>query len=116
MREFASQGCPPKGTSPKFQKPQASIVDEIENLTGTSQSAVEFRDVSYRLPDGGEILHQLNLNAAGGEILVLLGRSGSGKTTALKLVNRLREASSGEIKVEGRATSDWNSIQLRRRV
>lgn len=90
--------------------------DEIEGLTGTSQSAVEFREVAYRLADGREILHQINLSAARGEILVLLGRSGSGKTTALKLVNRLRKASSGEIRVEGRATDDWDPIQLRRRV
>jgi osmoprotectant transport system ATP-binding protein len=85
-------------------------------LTGASQSAVEFRDVTYRLPQGREILRQINLHAAGGEILVLLGRSGSGKTTALKLVNRLREASSGEIRVEGRSTRDWDPIQLRRKV
>jgi osmoprotectant transport system ATP-binding protein len=47
---------------------------------------------------------------------VLLGRSGSGKTTALKLVNRLREHSSGDILVDGRSTRDWDVIQLRRHI
>ena len=46
-------------------------------------AAVEFRDVSYELPDGREVLRQLNLAVGYGEILVLAGRSGSGKTTAL---------------------------------
>lgn len=80
------------------------------------QSSVEFLDVCYRLPDGREILKHLSFAVARGEIMVLLGRSGSGKTTALKLVNRLLEQSSGEVRVEGRRTSDWDVIELRRHV
>ncbi len=80
------------------------------------QSSVEFLDVCYRLPDGREILNHLSFAVARGEIMVLLGRSGSGKTTALKLVNRLLEHSSGEVRVEGRGTSDWDLIELRRHI
>lgn len=85
-------------------------------MTDSPQLAVQFRNVSYRLPSGHEILRDLNLEAQVGEVLVLLGRSGSGKTTALKLVNRLREQSSGEVMVDGRSTRDWNVIQLRRHI
>ena len=81
-----------------------------------SEIAVEFRDVSFRLPDGRAILKGLSFSVDRGEIIVLLGRSGSGKTTALKLVNRLLESSSGEVLVEGRATRDWNVIELRRHI
>jgi osmoprotectant transport system ATP-binding protein len=77
---------------------------------------IEFRDVSYRLPNGREILHALNLEARSGEILVLLGRSGSGKTTALKLVNRLLETSAGDVFIEGRAAREWDVIKLRRHI
>ena len=76
----------------------------------SSEAAVEFRDVSYHLPDGREILRRLNLAVDRGEILILLGRSGSGKTTVLKLVNRLLENSSGEVRVEGRETRQWDVI------
>ena len=79
-------------------------------------AAIEFRDVSYHLPNGHEILHGLNLEVTRGEILVLLGRSGSGKTTALKLVNRLLESSAGDIHVEGRPVRDWDVIHLRRHI
>jgi osmoprotectant transport system ATP-binding protein len=85
-------------------------------VTDSPQPAVQFRNVSYRLPSGHEILRDLNLEALGGEVLVLLGRSGSGKTTALKLVNRLREYFSGEILVDGRSMRDWDVIQLRRHI
>ena len=76
--------------------------------------ALECRDVSYRLPSGTTLLSGLNLRVAHGETLVLLGRSGSGKTTTLKLINRLLEPSEGEIFISGRASSEWNPIQLRR--
>jgi len=79
-------------------------------------AAVEFRGVSYRVPNGREILHDFNLVVSRGEILVLLGRSGSGKTTALKLVNRLYEISSGDLLVESRAAREWDIIKLRRSI
>ena len=77
---------------------------------------VEFSNVSYVLPEGRKILQELTLEAHRGEILVLLGRSGSGKTTALKLINILLEVSSGEVRVDGRSTKDWNVIEVRRHI
>jgi len=76
--------------------------------------ALECRGVTYRLPAGATLVSGLNLRVAQGETLVLLGRSGSGKTTTLKLINRLLEPSEGEIFISGRAGSEWNPIQLRR--
>lgn len=78
--------------------------------------AVEFSNVSLLLPGGRTILRELTFEAHRGEVLILLGRSGSGKTTALKLVNRLLEVSSGELRVDGRSTKDWNVIELRRHI
>jgi osmoprotectant transport system ATP-binding protein len=77
---------------------------------------IEFRNVAFRLPDGRHALEQLDLQVRPGETLVLLGRSGSGKTTALKLINRLLAPSAGEVRVEGRGTLDWDPIALRRHI
>jgi len=76
---------------------------------------LRFSSVSYRVNDR-DVLRDLTFEVAKGQTLVLLGRSGSGKTTALKMVNALLTPSSGEVFVEGRATSDWNPIELRRRI
>ena len=78
----------------------------------SSNSVVlEFRHVSCRTEEGRALLSDINLEVRRGETLVLLGRSGSGKTTALKLINRLREASEGEVRVEGRATARSRSTR-----
>jgi osmoprotectant transport system ATP-binding protein len=58
----------------------------------------------------------LNLEISRGETLVLLGRSGSGKTTTMKLINRLIDPTDGQVWVEGRSTLEWDPIVLRRRV
>ena len=74
---------------------------------------IEFRDVSYDVA-GKRILHNLNLSVEAGETLVLLGRSGSGKSTALKLINGMLAPTGGEVFVNGRNTRDWESIRLKR--
>ncbi|MBX3300610.1 MAG: ATP-binding cassette domain-containing protein [Nitrospira sp.] len=61
------------------------------------------------------VLRDMNLQVESGETVVLLGRSGSGKTTALKLVNRLLLPSAGQVVVEGTPTTEWDPIRLRRR-
>jgi len=86
------------------------------SATPSNNCVIEFRHVSYRARDGRALLSDLNLQLAHGETLVLLGRSGSGKSTTLKLINRLLEASEGDVRVEGRSTLEWDPIQLRRRI
>ena len=79
-------------------------------------NAIEFHNVSYRLGNGHELLRELNLEVKTGETLVLLGRSGSGKTTTLKLINHLLAPTEGEVRVDGRSTRDWDVIRLRRSI
>jgi osmoprotectant transport system ATP-binding protein len=86
-------------------------------MTGVDNNPlVEFRKVSYSVPSlPAPIISDLDLRVEQGEILVLLGESGCGKTTTLKLVNRLLTPTTGQVLVEGKATTDWDPIRLRRR-
>jgi osmoprotectant transport system ATP-binding protein len=74
---------------------------------------LSFRDVSYQVA-GRSILERLTLDVNLGETLVLLGRSGSGKTTALRLINRLLEPTAGAIFIDGRDSRTFDAIELRR--
>lgn len=86
-------------------------------MTGAiNKPLVEFRDVYYSVPSlPAPIISDLNLTVESGETLVLLGESGCGKTTTLRLVNRLLLPTSGAVIVEGKPTTDWDPIRLRRR-
>ncbi len=78
--------------------------------------AIEFRDVEFRVPNGPTVLEKFSIAIERGETLVLLGRSGSGKTTALRLINRLLEPTAGTVRVDGRSTLEWNAVALRRHI
>ncbi len=78
-------------------------------------AAVEFIDAGFRIAEGRLLLSGLNLAVCTGETLVLIGRSGSGKTTTLKLINGLLRTTLGEVKVDGTPVNHWDIIKLRRR-
>ncbi|MBD0305746.1 MAG: ATP-binding cassette domain-containing protein [Nitrospiraceae bacterium] len=78
--------------------------------------AVEFRDVGFHHRSGRTVLSDISFALPAGEALALIGRSGSGKTTILKLTNCLFKPSTGEVMVEGKPTTQWDPIRLRRRI
>lgn len=89
------------------------------------EPTIDIRNVTYRvawrpsLAQGlsfRELVCQVSLAVFPGETLVLLGRSGSGKTTLLRLINRMLVPTSGQVLVEGRATTNWDPIRLRRHI
>jgi osmoprotectant transport system ATP-binding protein len=78
---------------------------------------LDVRDLRYDLPESGKpLVDGVSFSVSAGETLVLLGRSGSGKTTTLKLVNRLLEPSSGEVRISGVPAATVDPTQLRRRI
>jgi osmoprotectant transport system ATP-binding protein len=78
-----------------------------------SSPAIEFRSVSFSRADR-HILDAVSFVVPRGETLALVGRSGAGKSTVLKLTNRLLEPDTGAITVDGRDARAWDPYDLRR--
>lgn len=85
------------------------------NTTTIDDVAIEYRDVCKSYGEKN-VLEHLNLRIPRGEFVTMIGSSGSGKTTALKMVNRLIEPTSGTILVNGHNVRDVDPIQLRRNI
>jgi osmoprotectant transport system ATP-binding protein len=81
-----------------------------------TSAVVQFEDVGFHYSNGGAAVGGLTLSVDRGEVVVLVGRSGAGKSTILKLVNRMVLPRSGVVRVEGRDTREWQPIALRRRI
>src|SRR3970040_1591425 len=94
----------------KRRRCPASKAASMENK---DQKSIEFQSVPFRLADGRRLGSHLILEIYRGETLVLLGRSGCGKTTTLKLINRLLDPTEGEGHVEGRGPTEWGPIPVR---
>ncbi len=77
---------------------------------------ITFDKVSKTFPGGVQAVRELSMEVADDETLVLLGTSGCGKTTTLKIINRLIEPTFGHILINGKDIMEQDPIQLRRRI
>ena len=79
-------------------------------------AAIEFRETSFATGQGRLLLDGISLEIEEGSTTVILGRSGSGKTTSLKIVNRLLLPTSGDVRVKGVSNREADVIRLRRSI
>ena len=80
-------------------------------------SMLEVRSLRYEVPGSSRpLVENVSFSVGAGETLVLLGRSGAGKSTTLKLINRLLEPSGGEIFISGNSAASEDVTRLRRRI
>jgi len=96
-----------------------NILDEpVEIETGDIlndvKGAIEFRNVCFHYADGRPILKNVNFKIKPGEIIAILGPTGSGKSTLVNLIPRLYDPTGGEILIDGISSLEWNRRHLRR--
>jgi osmoprotectant transport system ATP-binding protein len=116
MERRASSPATTNSAVHSHQDMSALLIPETAVKTPVAAApAIEFDQASFLL-NGRPLLQDLVLTVRRGETLVLLGRSGSGKTTTLKLINRLILPTAGEVRVNGLSTTSWDPIRLRRSI
>ena len=77
---------------------------------------IEFKNLTKRFPGGKIAVDSLNLTFNDGEFIVFIGTSGSGKTTSMRMINRMIDPTSGEILINGKNSKDMNAVELRRQI
>jgi ATP-binding cassette subfamily B protein len=93
--------------------------DLDQNVAGYNeemQGEIEFRDVTYMYEKGEPALQNLSFKVKPGQTVAIVGQTGTGKTTLVKLINRTYDVSSGQVLVDGINVRDWNLEGLRRRI
>lgn len=75
---------------------------------------IKFDNVTQYYTEGNTILYNIDLIINKGEFVVLIGPSGRGKTTLLKLINGLVQPNDGYVSIKDKYLKDWNMIKLRR--
>ena len=88
-------------------KPNARLADGVHE-------GIEFQNVSFRYTSGGDVLHDVSLRVAAGEVVALVGPSGAGKSTLVDLVARFYDPTEGRILLDGRDLRDYDVTSLRR--
>jgi osmoprotectant transport system ATP-binding protein len=87
-----------------------------QTLYSHGMHGLELHDVSFGHDRRAPVLDGFTLTVESGEVVALVGASGAGKTTVLKLVNRLLLPDAGDVRVQGTDTRQWDPIRLRRSV
>ncbi|MBU0511424.1 MAG: ABC transporter ATP-binding protein/permease, partial [Chloroflexi bacterium] len=85
-------------------------------FSGTMQGAVEFRDVSFAYGEAEPSLAAITLQVRPGQTVAIVGQTGTGKTSLVKLVNRTYDVTNGQVLVDGIDVRDWNLESLRRQI
>jgi ATP-binding cassette subfamily B protein len=93
---------------------QPQIVDGPQRLPIQQvQGAITFKDVRFGYKDGGEVIHGLSLNIPAGNTIAIVGATGAGKSTVVKLLLRLYDITAGSITLDGHELRDLNLNDLR---
>ena len=108
---YSVDGTPGHVSGPNGQVSDSGAKNSATATADSRQNCAVPKSSTQRV-----LVSDISLTIEPGETLVLLGRSGSGKTTLLRLINRMLTPTAGAVLVKGRATTDWDAIELRRSI
>lgn len=95
---------------------QSDLDQNAAGYSGAMRGEIEFRDVTFAYPDGSAILENVSFKVKPGQTVAIVGQTGAGKTSLVKLVNRTYDITGGQILVDGVEVRDWNLAALRSQI
>lgn len=95
---------------------QSDLDQNAAGYSGAMRGEIEFRDVTFAYPDGSAVLENVSFKVKPGQTVAIVGQTGAGKTSLVKLVNRTYDITSGQILVDGVDARDWNLAALRSQI
>lgn len=97
-------------------KTETALDENKAGYQGEIEGGIEFETVSFQYVEGNTILEKVNISVRPGETVALVGQTGSGKSSLVKLINRTYDATEGCVKIDGRNVRDWDLGTLRRQI
>jgi ATP-binding cassette subfamily B protein len=85
-------------------------------FAGTMRGEIEFRDVSFAYPTGEPVLQNISFHVKPGQTVAIVGQTGAGKTSLVRLINRTYDVNKGQVLVDGVEVRDWNLAALRSQI
>ncbi|MGB7875915.1 MAG: ABC transporter ATP-binding protein [Anaerolineales bacterium] len=101
---------------------ETKLDQNAAGYTGAMRGEIEFRDVSFTYPDpeydteGECVLENISFKVKPGQTVALVGQTGAGKTTLVRLINRTYDVTGGQVLVDGIDVREWNLASLRSQI
>jgi ATP-binding cassette subfamily B protein len=95
---------------------ETHLDQNVSGQTSSMRGEVEFRDVSFAYPTGEAVVQSVSFKVKQGQTVAIVGQTGAGKTSLVKLINRTYDVTSGQVLVDGVDVREWNLASLRSQI
>jgi ATP-binding cassette, subfamily B, bacterial len=95
---------------------ETDLDQNASGYSGAMKGEVEFKNVTFAYPDGSAVLENISFKVKPGQTVAVVGQTGAGKTSLVKLLNRTYDISSGQVLVDGVDVREWNMASLRSQI
>ena len=95
---------------------ETKLDQNASGATSEIRGEIEFRGVSFKYPGSDPVLENISFKVEPGQTVALVGQTGAGKTTLVKLINRIYDVTEGQVLVDGVDAREWNLASLRSQI
>ncbi len=95
---------------------ESNLDQNAAGQTSAMRGEIEFRNVSFAYPDTDPVVQEVSFKVKSGQTVAIVGQTGVGKTSLVKLINRTYDVTSGQVLIDGVDVREWNLAALREQI